>query len=93
MRRAYRDGELQAFRTGTAFPNLDVHGLLANLPVVVPPDPVATTYLRLLEPYRRVGLMMQSRTLGALRDTLLPKLISGELRVDDPDRFLEEVVA
>ena len=31
---------------------------------------------------------VQSRTLAALRDTLLPKLISGELRVKDSERFL-----
>jgi type I restriction enzyme S subunit len=29
----------------------------------------------------------ESRTLATLRDTLLPKLISGELRVKDPERF------
>ena len=32
----------------------------------------------------------QSRTLAALRDTLLPKLIRGEIRVKDAERFLEE---
>jgi type I restriction enzyme S subunit len=32
---------------------------------------------------------VQSRTLSALRDALLPKLISGELRVKDAERFLE----
>lgn len=31
-------------------------------------------------------------TLASLRDTLLPKLISGELRVPDTEKFLEEVV-
>jgi type I restriction enzyme S subunit len=31
----------------------------------------------------------ESRTLAALRDTLLPKLISGELRVKDAERFLK----
>ncbi|MHB8392057.1 MAG: restriction endonuclease subunit S [Acidobacteriaceae bacterium] len=34
-------------------------------------------------------LREQSRTLAALRDTLLPKLISGELRVPDAERWLE----
>jgi type I restriction enzyme S subunit len=29
----------------------------------------------------------ESRTLAALRDALLPKLISGELRVEDAERF------
>lgn len=31
----------------------------------------------------------ESRTLAALRDTLLPKLISGALRVKDAERFME----
>lgn len=30
-------------------------------------------------------------TLAALRDTLLPKLLSGEVRVKDAERFIEEV--
>ena len=32
---------------------------------------------------------VQSRTLSALRDALLPKLISGELRVEDAAGFVE----
>ncbi len=32
----------------------------------------------------------QSRTLAALRDALLPKLISGQIRVKDAERFLKE---
>lgn len=34
------------------------------------------------------GLLVESRTLAALRDTLLPKLISGELRVKDAEKFI-----
>jgi type I restriction enzyme S subunit len=34
-------------------------------------------------------LRIQSRTLAALRDTLLPKLISGELRVKDAEQVLK----
>ena len=30
----------------------------------------------------------ESRTLAALRDTLLPKLISGDLRVKDAEKFI-----
>ncbi|RME25095.1 MAG: restriction endonuclease subunit S [Deltaproteobacteria bacterium] len=40
---------------------------------------------------RQVVNDLESRTLAALRDTLLPKLVSGELRVPDPERFLQEV--
>jgi type I restriction enzyme S subunit len=33
----------------------------------------------------------ENGTLAALRDTLMAKLISGELRVKDAERFLEGV--
>jgi type I restriction enzyme S subunit len=35
---------------------------------------------------------IQSRTLAALRDTLLPKLISGELRIQDAERIVGRAV-
>lgn len=38
---------------------------------------------------RIVASKQESRTLAALRDALLPKLISGELRVKDAERFIE----
>lgn len=34
------------------------------------------------------AIFESSRTLAALRDVLLPKLLSGELRVQDAERFL-----
>jgi type I restriction enzyme S subunit len=91
MRQAYRDGLLQSFRTGTAFPNFDVHGALSNLIVVVPPVPLAQAFGEMFALSQRLDLMAQSRTLAALRDALLPKLISGELRVADAERFMERV--
>ena len=33
-----------------------------------------------------------NKTRAALRDTLLPKLLSGELRVRDADRAVEEML-
>ena len=35
-------------------------------------------------------LELESGTLAALRDALLPKLIRGEIRVRDTERFLQE---
>ena len=34
------------------------------------------------------GSARESRTLAAIRDALLPKLVSGELRVGDAERFV-----
>jgi type I restriction enzyme, S subunit len=37
-------------------------------------------------------IMTESRTLAALRDKLLPELISGELRVKNAEGLIEEVL-
>ena len=64
---------------------------LAHFQVVVPPRAVAEAFGRAMKPRfaRASAAVRESRTLAALRDTLLPKLISGELRVKDAERFLE----
>jgi type I restriction enzyme S subunit len=65
-----------------------------NLVVVIPPPTVLEMFERfgagLLS--RTLGCRRESRTLAALRDTLLPKLISGELRVNDLDSFIERQI-
>jgi type I restriction enzyme S subunit len=50
---------------------------------------VLAAFESLVDPLYRtvVGNDRQSRTLAALRDTLLPKLLSGELRVKDAERL------
>jgi type I restriction enzyme S subunit len=35
----------------------------------------------------------ECRTLAAIRDALLPKLISGEILVKDPEAFLEKATS
>ena len=64
-----------------------------SLRIVLPPTPLliafeeraSPLFLRVLEATREI------RTLAALRDTLLPKLISGEIRILDAERLLEAV--
>jgi type I restriction enzyme S subunit len=41
---------------------------------------------------RLIVKRVESRALAALRDTLLPKLISGEVRVADHERFVEAIL-
>lgn len=40
---------------------------------------------------RQLICNLESRTLADLRDTLLPKLISGELRIPDAEKLVSEV--
>jgi type I restriction enzyme S subunit len=70
-------------------------------PEVVAATQVVRPSLEVLEKFSRVARPLlakmaenerESRTLAALRDTLLPKLISGELRVKNGERFVREAV-
>ncbi|TDQ43837.1 type I restriction enzyme S subunit [Tepidicella xavieri] len=62
------------------------------LQVVVPSDLVLASFTRSAGSlYRQLAENeREARSLAQLRDTLLPKLISGELRVPDAERILEE---
>ena len=62
----------------------------ASLPCVVPPEAVAQEFNRTWSTLRN-GIRSheaESRTLAALRDLLLPELISGELRLKDAEKFI-----
>ncbi len=52
---------------------------------------VAKKYTELIQPLleRIIEDIHQSHTLSQIRDTLLPKLLSGEIRVDNMDKRLE----
>jgi type I restriction enzyme S subunit len=64
------------------------------IPLLAPPPQIMEAFDRLASPvYKRITENeRQSRTLAALRDTLLPKLISGALRVADAERIVERCV-
>ena len=66
----------------------------ATSKVVIPPDRVFGEFERRVDPmFRRVMAGTKaSRTLAALRDALLPKLISGELRVKDAERTIKRTI-
>ena len=61
---------------------------LSQYRVAVPPGSVAENFGRLVRPLvrRASGAVRETRVLSALRDTLLPKLISGEVRVNQMER-------
>lgn len=65
-------------------------GHLNAAKAVAPPtallDAMTETFQPLLEDL--VAVRLQCRTLAALRDTLLPRLISGELRVNDAEQVI-----
>jgi len=62
-----------------------------RLPFVVPSPEVLNAFERVASPLddRIESNERQSSTLAALRDALLPRLISGELRVPDAEKLVE----
>lgn len=62
--------------------------------VVMPCDAVLNAFNGLAQAWydRIVQAKQENRTLAALRDTLLPRLISGDLRLQDAETFLDRVL-
>ncbi len=65
---------------GATMPNLNTL-ILGALPMVVPPRELQARFAEIVGPWDERGTIAleESRTLSTLRDTLLPKLLSGEL--------------
>ncbi|MEO0079447.1 MAG: restriction endonuclease subunit S [candidate division WOR-3 bacterium] len=60
---------------------------LQRWPVVVAPGDVIASFHTVVAPLARMAdwNLVQSRTLAAIRDALLPKLMSGEIEVRESD--------
>jgi type I restriction enzyme S subunit len=76
---------------GSVFANLST-GRFKELPILRANEKLRSAFSRLIRPIlQRIELSQKEiYTLSELRDTLLPKLISGELRIPDAEKFLEE---
>jgi type I restriction enzyme S subunit len=75
--------------TGTKMPRTS-WAEMAHYSIVLPPPAIGSAFSEMLQPSvdRIIAGIHESRTLAALRDTLLPKLISGELRVKDAEKII-----
>jgi type I restriction enzyme S subunit len=80
-----------SMRTGSAQPFIP-NSSLSSTPILRPPNNVMEAYCDVIRPLRlrQVASQSESRTVEALRDALLPRLISGELRVPDAECIMEQ---
>lgn len=78
--------------SGTILDSLNVRNI-PKLRLVIPTEPVVREFERICRPMRAKmeSNLEESRTLTALRDTLLPKLLSGEIRVKQAEKIMGEV--
>lgn len=87
-----RDLGLDSMNSDSAVPGLNRSSVLA-LQVRVPSDEVLQSFRVTTRPIfqLREAISVESAILAKLRDTLLPKLLSGQLRVRDAEKIVEEV--
>ena len=79
-----RGKDLASMNSGSAVPSMTTE-ILNNMQIVIPTEMVIRDFnIKVTSIYSRIKCgNKESRRLASLRDTLLPRLMSGELSVDD----------
>jgi type I restriction enzyme S subunit len=86
-----RELEIEALAEGSTGQTELSRTRLGALLVTVPPISIQAKFDAIIDPFRAHVTVneMQSVTLAAIRDTLLPKLLSGGLRIRDAEKLVE----
>ncbi|MDC3342667.1 restriction endonuclease subunit S [Pseudomonadales bacterium] len=93
FRSSYDRDEFFMYETGTTgIKNFGFKYYSEDIPYALPPSALLDEFFEIAQPMiEKAGInMRENMVLSELRDTLLPKLISGELRIPDAEKFLEE---
>jgi type I restriction enzyme S subunit len=79
--------------TGSTIPYIRWSNGLENMLLTQPPHPILDCFNNTALPLlRKISIsLFTENPIAAVRDILLPKLISGEIRIPDAERMLEEV--
>jgi type I restriction enzyme S subunit len=85
-------GEIWEHVNGTSVPNLDAKSLLAGKQVPIPPTRVLDGYHEFVSPIWQKKYAGEGDTLADVRDWLLPKLLSGEIRVKQAEKAVSASV-
>jgi len=85
--------EVMTRANGTTFLEVSKTNI-RSMPIAVPPEKDLEGWVEIAEPMYRLlfAREIENKELVEVRDTLLPKLLSGELRVRDAEPLVEEVV-
>ncbi len=85
------NGDISSLVTGSAQPQLTITNF-SYLKLIRPAESVVHKFHSFADSIwqKKNANQNESRILADLRDTLLPKLISGELRIDAAERFIKE---
>ena len=86
------DIDFAVFNAGSAVPTLN-RNHLGSLRFLLPPKALVVSFTDVAVDLmkKKEGIVAETSNLSATRDALLPKLISGEIRIPDAEKMLEEV--
>lgn len=86
--------QIGKYITGAVQPKLS-QGNMLRIPVVLPTEAVVSRFAEVIRPiFESIKCSTEQATsLAALRDTLLPRLISGRIRIGDADEVAEGAAA
>jgi type I restriction enzyme S subunit len=86
------DIDFAVFNAGSAVPTLN-RNHLRSLRFPLPPKALVVSFTEVAAGLmkRKEGIAAETSNLSTTRDALLPKLISGEIRIPDAEKMLEEV--
>lgn len=82
----YKQGIMFLYENGTTgIKNLDVNALLEKLKVIIPTEEIAFKFSNAISKLsdKTLANSIESAKLAQLRDSLLPRLMSGELKIND----------
>jgi len=85
--------EIWNYINGTSIPNLDDKLLLASKKVVIPDATALSAFESVARTIYERLYSQEALTLATLRDTQLPRLISGQLRLPETQAAAEEALA
>jgi len=83
--------DFENLRSGSAQPFIS-NSALGSIRILMPSDDILDHYCRLIHSIRlrQVLISNENKLLSKLRDTLMPKLISGELKIPDAESLIQE---
>ena len=92
FRERHFQSHIYGYATGTTVLHLSKDGV-PSYQFALPPEKIRCLFDSIAKPlFAKIeSNENESRTLTKIRDTLLPKLLSGEIRVDDVDEILEKI--
>ena len=82
----YEKGIMFSYENGTTgIKNLDINGLIEKEPILVPSQEIAHDFHVNIDFFKKqiIRNSMENEKLSQIRDSILPKLMSGELKIGD----------